>query len=279
MLSLTCSNCFPNKKGIHKPPPSPINKINKPGTWTSLIVRHTQWCQLYISADHEKHSLSRGPVVSQSFAMAGHLRAGFCSYSSSYSAQIQFWQTQCLAESLSSLASPNQIPNILRHLHHAIPFCCPEKNPGLCWGDICLLCETTISQNDWGTSSPARWPPEAPIPHSVGGEVSAWFPQWRLPGPLSPLTLGRSTRGTSPISCTSIREEEERHRRLVGMHEMGWTSDLTSKHGAHGKGMKEGTRDGGGTTNREACLGCWNTYHHNIPNSKTACIRTKKQQI
>lgn len=27
------------------------------------------------------------------------------------------------------------------------------------------------------------------------------------------------------------------------MHVMGWTSDLMSKHGTHGKGMKGGTRD------------------------------------
>lgn len=39
------------------------------------------------------------------------------------------------------------------------------------------------------------------------------------------------------------------------MHVMGWTSDLTSKHGTHGKGMEEGTRDKGGTTDRKACLG------------------------
>lgn len=39
------------------------------------------------------------------------------------------------------------------------------------------------------------------------------------------------------------------------MHVMEWTSELTSKHGTHGEGVEEGTRDMGGTTNREACLG------------------------
>lgn len=37
----------------------------------------------------------------------------------------------------------------------------------------------------------------------------------------------------------SVRVGGQRHRRLVGMHVMGWTSDLASRHGAHGRGMEE----------------------------------------
>lgn len=41
----------------------------------------------------------------------------------------------------------------------------------------------------------------------------------------------------------------------MGMHVMEWTSELTSKHGTHGRAWRRGTRDKGGTTDRGACLG------------------------
>lgn len=50
---------------------------------------------------------------------------------------------------------------------------------------------------------------------------------------------------TSPISHKADQGREERHLTLVGMHVMGWTSDLMSKHATHSRGMEErhGTRE------------------------------------
>lgn len=45
----------------------------------------------------------------------------------------------------------------------------------------------------------------------------------------------------------------------------------------------ERSRDGGGTVQARHREGYYlaetNTYHENIPNSKTACVRTERQQV
>lgn len=54
---------------------------------------------------------------------------------------------------------------------------------------------------------------------------------------LSPLKVW-STPGTAPVSrLEGIGRGGDTG--VVGMHVMGWTSELTSKHGTNGKGMEE----------------------------------------
>lgn len=62
-------------------------------------------------------------------------------------------------------------------------------------------------------------------------------PSIKMLRPSLPSTSGQ----LEALGQSLIRHQGEgkRHRRLVGMHMMGWTSDLMSKHGTHGKGMKE----------------------------------------
>lgn len=108
---------------------------------------------------------------------------------------------------------------------------------------------TAVSQNEQledlspGLEPSLRGPRGLSVEFSLSKDAQA----------LSPLNVW-NLRPTRPIPCKAPGEGK-RHRRLVGMHVMGWTSDLTSKHGTHGKGMKERDTRQGGTTNREACLG------------------------
>ena len=51
----------------------------------------------------------------------------------------------------------------------------------------------------------------------------------------------------------------------------------------HGDGWKSGGRGRGGVLQARHREGYYlaetNTYHENIPNSKTACVRTERQQV
>lgn len=81
--------------------------------------------------------------------------------------------------------------------------------------------------------------PKAP-PSSLNAQRVAWGvpSQSRLSGPLSPKGVVNA-RHSSNLSGKALEGGGGRHGRVVGMHVMGWTSDLTSKHGTHGKGMEE----------------------------------------
>lgn len=154
---------------------------------------------------------------------------------------------------------------------------CTEKTPGLGRKDICQLREHCHLE-EW-LRSPLLLGVHPRPPSSLNGQrgLSRERPLNQDSQALCPLQVW-STRGPSPISCKASGGGK-RHGRVVGMHVMGWTSDLTSKHGTHGKGMEERDTWQGRHYKQKSVFGCWDTYHHNIPNSKTACIRTKKQQI
>lgn len=116
---------------------------------------------------------------------------------------------------------------------------------------------TVNSQNGWGGGVPLLLDvhPRPPGPPSMGMRVACGGQ------PLSRQTLGPSLPSTlaqreALRPCLVRRQGRgKRHRRLVGMHVMEWTSELTSKHGTHGRAWRRGTRDKGGTTDRGACLG------------------------
>lgn len=155
-------------------------------------------------------------------------------------------------------------------------FSVAQRRPRDCVGRTSVTSVNTATwKNDWESLScwVFTWGP----PSSHNGQRVVWgVPLNQDSQALSPLKVW-SMRGTS-ISCKASEQGEET-RRVVGMHIMGWTSDLTSKHGTHGKGMEERDTWQGRHYKQKSVFGYWDTYHHNIPNSKTACIRTKKQQI
>lgn len=142
------------------------------------------------------------------------------------------------------------MPNTLHQLHRET-FLLHRQDPGTAWQGHLSPPWALSPHRMGGVPLLLDVHPRPPGPPSMGMRV-AWGGQ-----PLSRQALGPSlpsTRSTSPMS-RQASGEGKRHRRLVGMHVMEWTSELTSKHGTHGRAWRRGTRDKGGTTDRGACLG------------------------
>lgn len=147
------------------------------------------------------------------------------------------------------------MPNTLHQLHRET-FLLHRQDPGTAWqGHLSPPWARSTHRMGGGGPSPAGRAPKAPRSSINGHEGRLWRAASVKTDSraLSPLNAC-STRGTSPMS-RQASGEGKRHRRLVGMHVMEWTSELTSKHGTHGRAWRRGTRDKGGTTDRGACLG------------------------